>query len=209
MTIALALFGSAVRAADTLKNDDAESKFNSYREHNTDAHDATQALQLNNEEYKTTLANEILNQKKIEDKIFSLKHKERSFNFQHIASIVIFIVVIIIVLSGILFSGMQFRHTLKQAIIKEKLLDAAKGAEGATDAFSAMKTEMEITKDGVKVNSSVLGVLILVISLAFFYMYLIYVYPIKYITPQDAQKITDVPATKVTSKATGAASKDE
>jgi len=38
--------------------------------------------------------------------------------------------------------------------------------------------QLELGQTGLKVSSPVLGVIILVISLAFFYLYLVYVYPI-------------------------------
>jgi hypothetical protein len=37
---------------------------------------------------------------------------------------------------------------------------------------------LDLSTAGLKVSSPVLGVIILVISLAFFYLYLVYVYPI-------------------------------
>jgi hypothetical protein len=39
-------------------------------------------------------------------------------------------------------------------------------------------TEIEASVTGIRVSSPVLGVLILVISFLFFYLYLIYVYPV-------------------------------
>ena len=40
-------------------------------------------------------------------------------------------------------------------------------------------TELEASVKGIKVSSPVLGVIILVISLLFFYLYLAFVYPIQ------------------------------
>jgi hypothetical protein len=50
------------------------------------------------------------------------------------------------------------------------------GSAGPTEPESI--TEFEASAKGIKVSSPVLGVIILVISLAFFYLYLVYVYPI-------------------------------
>jgi len=152
-----------------------------------------QSKQLNNEQFKTMLAQEKEKQNNIDDDEFSMHHRWRSFNFQYYASIVIFLMVIIIVMTGIVFSGIQFRHTLKKLQIKEKIIDAINKKDQQTpELVDAMKTELQVSKDGIKLNSSVLGVIILVVSIAFFYLYLIYVYPIKYVTPQDAEKITGV-----------------
>jgi hypothetical protein len=43
-----------------------------------------------------------------------------------------------------------------------------------------MKTDIEFSGKGIKVSSPVLGVVILAISLGFFYLYLRHVYPIEY-----------------------------
>jgi hypothetical protein len=45
-------------------------------------------------------------------------------------------------------------------------------------AASDVATEIDLSTSSVKVSSPVLGVIILVISLAFFCLYLVYVYPI-------------------------------
>lgn len=62
------------------------------------------------------------------------------------------------------------------------------------DLNTAFKNDLELSTTGVKVNSSVLGVIILVLSIAFFYLYIMYVYPIKYISPQPAPATTEAPA---------------
>lgn len=62
------------------------------------------------------------------------------------------------------------------------------------DLNTAFKNDLELSTTGVKVNSSVLGVIILVLSIAFFYLYIMYVYPIKYISPQPVPATTEAPA---------------
>lgn len=91
-----------------------------------------------------------------ENLLVGLDHRERVFEWQHNSSIAIFYVVIGIVLIGLYFSWMQFHR--------------AKGEVG--------ETTVEASKDGFKVSSPVLGVIILLLSLAFFYLYLVHVYPI-------------------------------
>jgi ethanolamine transporter EutH len=75
---------------------------------------------------------------------------------------VTFLTVLILVASGIVFAAVQFRAGLGRR--------RADGKE--------MTTELELATTGLKVSSPVLGVIILLISLAFFYLYLVYVYPI-------------------------------
>lgn len=85
-----------------------------------------------------------------------LPHRTRVIEWQHISTLIIFFVVLFLVGTGIYFAWVQFKA-------------------GAT---SSENNEIEISLTGVKVSSPVLGVIILVISLAFFYLYLRYVYPI-------------------------------
>jgi hypothetical protein len=84
----------------------------------------------------------------------------RVFNWQLITSKIIFIIVNLIVLSGIWFSGVQFYSSLRKG---EK----------------AEESKFVISGKGVSISSSVLGLLILILSIVFFYLYLVHVYPIK------------------------------
>jgi hypothetical protein len=90
-----------------------------------------------------------------------LQHRQRVFAWQHFSSITIFVVVILLVAAGVYFAAVQFHRGLDQ------------GAAGGTG------TQFEAGPGGLKVSSPVLGVIILVISLVFFYLYLVYVYPIQ------------------------------
>jgi glucose uptake protein GlcU len=78
------------------------------------------------------------------------------YAWQHISSIIIFYVVIFLVLVGVLFSWLQFKAA----------------------AYKAESEELDASMKGVKITSSTLGVVILVLSMCFFYLYLRYVYPI-------------------------------
>lgn len=77
----------------------------------------------------------------------------------------VFWLVVMVVLAGIGFSWLQFRATLKRI-------------ERAGPAEAAEMTELSIGKDGVKLNTSTLGVIILAMSLGFFYLYILHVYPV-------------------------------
>ena len=94
-------------------------------------------------------------------RISGYAHRERVFAWQLLSSRIIFVVVIFLVLTGIYFSWLQFSRSLK----------STKGEEFKETTFEASTT-------GFKVSSPVLGVIILAMSLAFFYLYLAYVYPI-------------------------------
>ena len=97
--------------------------------------------------------------------VSGLKHRSKVFTWQLFSSKIIFAVVLILVFAGIYFAAVQFHVGVKQA--KENSKD-----------FND-RTEISASAEGIKVSSPVLGVIILVISLAFFYLYLIYVFPIE------------------------------
>lgn len=93
------------------------------------------------------------------------QHRREVFEWQLFSSKITFFVVIFLVLCGIYFSWVQFSLAMKQT------------AEGK--AVEAKVTEVSATAEGIKVSSPVLGVIILTLSLAFFYLYLAHVYPIE------------------------------
>ncbi|SFI35925.1 hypothetical protein [Jannaschia pohangensis] len=92
-------------------------------------------------------------------RIVQYEHRLAVFKWQYLSSQVIFYVVIAIVLIGLYFSWMQFH--------RDQIGDAPPAV-----------TEISAKKDGFSVSSPVLGVIILVLSLGFFYLYLVHVYPI-------------------------------
>ncbi|MDR8390597.1 hypothetical protein NC796_05570 [Aliifodinibius sp. S!AR15-10] len=101
-----------------------------------------------------------------EYRVSGFAHRKNVFAWQLFSTKLIFWSVLILVFSGIAFSGIQFYKSIKLGP------DEGAGPTGGT------ATEFEASAKGIKVTSPVLGVIILVISLAFFYLYLVYVYPI-------------------------------
>lgn len=93
------------------------------------------------------------------------QHRRRVFDWQLSSSKVIFATVLVLVATGVIFAALQFYVGFKRQISAAVL---------TTEAV----TQMDLSATGLKVSSPVLGVIILVISLAFFYLYLVYVYPI-------------------------------
>jgi hypothetical protein len=93
-------------------------------------------------------------------KASGLRYRSRVFEWQLFSSRIIFATVILLVASGMVFAAIQFRVGLRRPSV-------------AADA-----TQIDLSAGAIKVSSPVLGVIILVISLAFFYLYLVYVYPI-------------------------------
>ncbi len=101
-----------------------------------------------------------------EYQLFGLMHRRETLQWNLTSTMIIFWIVIFLVLTGIVFAGLQFYKAMK---IKKT---------GAADPNMNLATEMEASIKGIKISSPVLGVIILVISLLFFYLYLVYVYPI-------------------------------
>lgn len=104
------------------------------------------------------------------------RHRLDVFRWQFLSSKIIFIVVIFLVLVGVYFSWVQFRSSQRMGV---PVADATSAASGASLAVPAVEvTEIVASIGEVRVKSPVVGVVLLVISLLFFYLYLVYVYPI-------------------------------
>jgi hypothetical protein len=94
-------------------------------------------------------------------------HRTRVFEWQLFSARLIFATVLLLVATGMVFAAIQFRAGFRGT-----------GPDAAAAAPRDIATQVELAATSVKVSSPVLGVVILVISLAFFYLYLVYVYPI-------------------------------
>jgi hypothetical protein len=103
---------------------------------------------------------------------YSYAHAKRTFDWQDWSGRIIFWMVISLVGSGLVFSSIHFYVGLRQQVVTSD-----KKPESGDEA-----TEFEATLQGIKLKSSVLGLLILSMSMVFFYMYLKFVYPITNIT---------------------------
>ena len=102
------------------------------------------------------------------------EHRRAVFEWQLFSSKIIFAIVVFLVGVGIYFSWIQFTASMEPRDEEE---GARKGEAGGNRPPTSVTT-LEASAKGIKVSSPVLGVILLVISLAFFYLYLVYVYPI-------------------------------
>jgi hypothetical protein len=107
---------------------------------------------------------------------FTIAHHKRAYMWQFISSIIIFVVVISIVLSGLYLSYQQFNLS-KNLLLKGR----PDGSPATEEVAKFMNANLEVSKEGFKINSAVIGLVILMISLTFFFLYLKYVYPINVI----------------------------
>jgi len=145
-------------------------------------------------------------QKKYDD--FILKDRMWVYNWQDISSVVIFIMVMTVVLMGLILSYKQFAFTNEmirkhhdEVITAPQKTSATivKATPAGTEVQQTNSDEQnttttvkipaqgdipqpattfEVTKDGLKINSAVIGLIILVVSIVFFFLYLRFVYPI-------------------------------
>lgn len=127
----------------------------------------------------------------------------KAYTWQAFTSGGVFFLVIALVGTSIMFAGFEFART---GVVKNFTQAADAGNRGGSDmekdaaigtgesdakgdekdagagtggTRAASVTGLTINKDGLTVTSSVLGVIILVIAFGFFYLYLVFVYPIK------------------------------
>lgn len=94
-----------------------------------------------------------------------LEHRKNVFAWQLFSARLIFCIVLIVVGTGIVLAILQFRAELQLV------------REGKSTGLS--RSELEASPDGLKISSSIVGLIILALSLGFFYLYLVYVYPIE------------------------------
>lgn len=88
------------------------------------------------------------------------------FAWNSLSTKLIFALVVLLVLAGVCFAAIQFHAGLRRR-------------DHAEPEARQNETELSLSLSELKVRSPVLGVVILAISLAFFYLYLIYVYPVR------------------------------
>lgn len=117
------------------------------------------------------------------------EHRRAVFDWQLLSSKVIFAVVILLVAIGVYFSWLQFMASgqaggpagpaAKAGATKTRTAEA--GQEAGDERKGGRLRDLTSSfkgPGGFEVSSRVLGVVILVISLAFFYLYLVHVYPV-------------------------------
>ncbi|WP_349314936.1 hypothetical protein [Chitinophaga sp. MM2321] len=126
--------------------------------------------------------------------VYTYNHLIKAYDLHHRNSNIIFWMVLIIVGAGLIFSGIQFFISLKSFNFKirhnKKVLGTTEQQDTATED---KPTTFKLSKDGIEFSSSIFGVIILAMSIIFFYFYLHFVYPINVDTGQPTGKQVDVP----------------
>lgn len=112
--------------------------------------------------------------------IWRLNHIKRAYTLQLYIKISIFISVIIVLFLGLFFSYLQFKYSVVK-INNDKDLKIEKVSE----------TKLKLGKGEIEISSSVIGLIILLISVIFFYLYLEKVFPIQDINYQNLNIIEE------------------
>lgn len=99
------------------------------------------------------------------------EQRTEAFRWQLISSKVVFWMVLFIVCIGLYFSWLQLKHSLELS---------EHPAQSTAEAPEIH--ELKLSLQGIEVKSSVVGLIILVISFGFFYLYLDRIYPITEVT---------------------------
>ena len=115
--------------------------------------------------------------------ISAYRHRTDSFAWQLFSGKILFFLVSALVLVGIYFSWQQFRKAMKLADNRAKAVAAGNVIE--VEGGNELAQTLKVSTEGVELQSSVLGVVILVLSLCFFYLYLVHIYPITEVASQN------------------------
>lgn len=123
--------------------------------------------------------------------IWSRDYRERAYNAHHYYTMLVFCLVCALVLLGMYLSYREFlRDERKNRSPRPKSRSVSpenrRSADASTDetrhegpVAQDQATEFQVGASGIKVSSRVLGVLVLSVSMGFFYLYLATVYPIQ------------------------------
>lgn len=115
--------------------------------------------------------------------VVALQQRADAFAWEEVASQIILFMVLLLVFAALWFAWLQFRVVLMSPLAAQRETTVQSASTRTSPAEIKSRT-FPVTvinasmKGGLKVSSPVLGVIILIISLLFFYLYLRYVYPI-------------------------------
>jgi hypothetical protein len=114
--------------------------------------------------------------------LFTLTHAMEAYKWQLLSAKIIFFVSILIVIMGLYLSYLQFQSSRTDNERKgERMKKKIVGKDSEVDKNdSPSVTSFHIGKEGIKIDSAVIGLVILVVSIAFFFMYLNFAFHINH-----------------------------
>ena len=111
--------------------------------------------------------------------IWALKYQEKIYEYQHISSIVLLFVSLIVLICGLYFSYMQFKDRTDHIYPNKATKNLSENIDSNNiKKNDESKTSLKIGMAGIEISSSIIGLLILCVSLAFFYLYIANIYPV-------------------------------
>jgi hypothetical protein len=116
-----------------------------------------------------------LGEKQYKYESWRIDYTKRLYEYQMYSSVVLLILSFLVLGCGLFFSYMQFQNRLKN--INPKML-SSNNPNGQEENNDENKTSLKISMAGIEISSSIIGLLILCVSLAFFYLYIANIYPI-------------------------------
>lgn len=144
-----------------------------------------QFRQTKKEEELNTPEWQALEKAYVEHLLWRFNYPRKVFGQQIVANWIITFVVLALVVSGLVFSFLQLQYAI------------------TLGDLSSLKTAIEIETAGkVSMNSSIVGAITLVISLAFFALYLKYVFQIKHPVPPHVS-LSETDASSILNKLRG------
>lgn len=95
--------------------------------------------------------------------------------------------VIAIVIMGLVLSYKQFKLNERMLVPAKTISTSHSEINTVSESLTLKPAEVfttntiELSKDGIKISTAVIGLIILTLSIAFFFLYLKYVYPISFV----------------------------
>jgi hypothetical protein len=140
--------------------------------------------------------------------VWVIEYRQKAYEAHHIYTMIVFAIVCGLVLLGMYLSYKEFdlgakrRQTLLQRLARRLQRPAtttpkegqpvppAEPQQPDDVQADVVATQLELSTSGIKVTSQVLGVIVLIVSMGFFYLYLKTVYPIQENTAASTQATT-------------------
>jgi hypothetical protein len=139
--------------------------------------------------------------------IWQNEYTKRVFDHQDTYTFFIFMTVNLLVLAGLYFAWLQFKATLhlsqrsrrSRTVTKSGITESPEGKSEPNSSGPWEVQELKVGPDGLAISSSFVGLIILGLSMCFFFMYLKYVYPINITGTPTIQRSAD-PSTDLEKK---------
>ena len=147
-------------------------KANSNRNKGQNTDEITKITEYANRKTKETINS--LEEERIEYEIWIINYKKKIYEYQYFSGQILLFISITVLVCGLYFSYVQFSDRINSNRLNNH------GSENLENNDNdKSKTSLKIGAAGIEISSSIIGLLILCVSLAFFYLYIANIYPIE------------------------------